>query len=119
MRHKVMTIFRVLLTITLAVSVVLSANSRFVAHDLTALVQIVAEHHEEIESHGHAHEDIVDLMHAYHGHSHDVLDHDHNVAFLPPSPGLAVDVPISEAWSSAPYAMPGRRDYGLDRPPRV
>lgn len=119
MRRRAKTIFRVLLTITLAVGVVLSANSRFVAHDLIALVQIVAEHHEEIESHGHAHEDIVDLMHAYYGHSHDVLDHDHNVAFLPPSPGSAVDVRISEAWAPALYAMPDRRDYGLDRPPRV
>lgn len=51
--------------IALAVGLVLSANSRLVAHDFSELAKIVADHHDEISEHGHAHEDIVDVMHAY------------------------------------------------------
>ncbi|OAN79208.1 hypothetical protein A8B78_12950 [Jannaschia sp. EhC01] len=119
MQRKAKTVLNVVLVITLAVGVALSANVRIVAHDLTGLSQIVAEHQAEIEDHGHAHEDIVDLMHAYHGHSHDVKDHDHNIAFLPPRQGTTFDVPTTEGWASARYTMPDRRDFGLDRPPRV
>lgn len=119
MRPKASTIFRAILTAILAVGVVLSANSRMVTHDSTALAQIVAEHLAEIEDHGHAHEDIADLMHANNWHSHDVLDHDHNIAFVPPVPGTQVELATSETWILAFYTMPDRRDFGLDRPPRV
>lgn len=37
MRHNAETIFQVLLTITLAVGVVLSVNSRYVAYEITVL----------------------------------------------------------------------------------
>ena len=108
-----------LLTIALAVGMVLSANSRSVTHDFTEFAKIVAEHCAEIEEHGHAHEDIVDLMHAYHGHSHEVADHDHNIAFLPPRDAVSTPMPTSTRWAMADHGLPDRRDYGLDRPPRV
>ena len=110
---------RGLLTTALAVCMLLSANSRSVTHDFTELAKIVADHHAEIEEHGHAHEDIVDLMHAYHGHSHEVSDHDHNIAFLPPREPSGSIRPTSTSWTMAPSAMADRRDYGLERPPRV
>lgn len=110
---------RGLLTIALAVGMLLSANSRSVTHDFNELAKIVAEHHAEIEEHGHAHQDIVDLMHAYHGHSHEVADHDHNIAFLPPREPSGSVRPTSSSWAMENSAMPDRRDYGLDRPPRV
>jgi hypothetical protein len=110
---------RGLLTIALAVGMLLSANSRSVTHDFNELAKIVAEHHAEIEEHGHAHQDIVDLMHAYHGHSHEVADHDHNIAFLPPRDPSGPIMLTSTSWTMAPSAMAGRRDYGLERPPRV
>ena len=110
---------RGLLTIALAVGMLLLANSRSVTHDFTELAKIVAEHHAEIEEHGHAHEDIIDLMHAYHGHSHEIADHDHNIAFLPPRAAMTTPMLTSSSWAMAHSAMPGRRDYGLDRPPRV
>lgn len=110
---------RGLLTIALAVVILLSANSRSVTHDFTELAKIVAEHQAEIEEHGHAHEDIVDLMHAYHGHSHEIADHDHNIAFLPPREAAGFTMPTSTSWAMANSAMPDRRDNGLDRPPRV
>jgi hypothetical protein len=110
---------RGLLTIALAVGMLLSANSRSVAHDFTELAQIVAEHHAEIEEHGHAHEDIIDVMHAYHGHSHEIADHDHNIALLPPRDLSSSILPTSTTWTMVNSEMRDRRDYGLDRPPRV
>jgi hypothetical protein len=110
---------RGLLTIALAIGMLLSANSRSVTHDFTELAKIVAEHHAEIEEHGHAHEDIVDVMHAYHGHSHEIADHDHNIAFLPPRDAMSTPMPSGSSWAMANSALADRRDYGLDRPPRV
>lgn len=110
---------RGLLTIALAVGMILSANARSATHDFTELAKIVAEHHAEIEEHGHAHEDIVDLMHAYHGHSHEVADHDHNIAFLPPRDAMSTPMPTSTSRAMAHHRLPDRGHYGLDRPPRV
>ena len=110
---------RGLLSIVLAIGMLLSANSRSVTHDFNELAKIVPEHHAEIEEHGHAHEDIIDLMHAYHGHGHETADHDHNIAFLPPREPSGSIRPTSSSWAMAHSAMPDRRDYGLDRPPRV
>ena len=110
---------RGLLTTALAVGMLLSANSRSVTHDFTELAKIVAEHHAEIEEHGHAHEDIVDLMHAYNGHSHEIADHDYNIAVLPPREPAGSKRPTSSSWAMANSALPDRTDYGLDLPPRV
>ena len=110
---------RGMLTIALAVGMLLSANSRSVTHDFTELAKIVAEHHAEIAEHGHAHEDIIDLMHAYHDHIHEIADHDHNIAFLPPREASNVVLPMNKNWTMANQGLPDRRNYGLDRPPRV
>ena len=110
---------RGMLTIALAMGMLVSANSRSVTHDFTGLAEIVAQHHAEIEEHGHAHEDIVDLMHAYHGHSEEIADHDHNIAFLSPRDPSGSIMPTGTSWAMANSTMPDRRDYGLDRPPRV
>lgn len=110
---------RALLTIALALGMLVSANSRMVSHDLAELALIVAEHHVEVEEHGHAHEDIVDLVHALHDHADEIADHDHNMAFLPPRPTLAAIGTTGSSWTIADYSMPDRNDYGLDRPPRA
>jgi hypothetical protein len=59
------------------------------------------------------------VMHAYHGHSHEVADHDHNIAYLPPREPSDFILPTSTRWAMAHSVKPDRRDYGLDRPPRV
>jgi hypothetical protein len=110
---------KIMLTIVFAMGMVLSSNARTVTHDLTELAQIVAHHHAETRDHGHAHEDIVDVLHAYHGHAHDVADHDHNIAFLPPRSHLGIAAQPRSSWALSGHAMPGRTDFGLDRPPRV
>jgi hypothetical protein len=106
------------LTIALAVSMIMASNSRMVSHDITELAKIVTEHHAEIADHDHAHEDIVDIMHAYHGHAHDVADHDHNIAFLPPRTSSGIVLPTRTDWALTSYAMPDRIGFDLDRPPR-
>jgi hypothetical protein len=58
-------------------------------------------------------------MHAFHGHSHEIADHDHNIAFLPPREPSGAMITTSTSWVTANSAMAERRDYGLDRPPRV
>jgi hypothetical protein len=110
---------RIMLTIALAVGMLLSSNSRMVSHDIIELAKIVADPSAEIADHGHAHEDIVDVMDAYHGHAHDVADHDHNVAFLPPRPSSGIVLSTRTNWALANASMPDRRDSGLDRPPRA
>ncbi|WP_299030615.1 hypothetical protein [uncultured Sulfitobacter sp.] len=119
MMQQVVRYLRGYLVIALAVGLVLSANSRLVAHDFSELAKIVADHHDEITEHGHAHEDIVDVMHAYLAHSHEIADHDHNIAFLPPRDAMSETIPSSTIAALSDSGMRGRRDYGLDRPPRV
>ena len=119
MTRKITGYLRGMLAIALAVGMLLSANSRSVTHDFTELVKIVADHHAEIEEHGHAHEDIIDVMHAYHGDSHEIADHDHNIAFLPPRDASGAILPTSKSWAMTNIAMRDRHYYGLDRPPRV
>ena len=119
MMQQIARSLRGFLMIALAVGLVLSANSRLVAHDFSDLAKIVADHHDEITEHGHAHEDIVDVMHAYLAHSHEITDHDHNVAFLPPRDATSETVPSSTIAALSDSGMRGRQDYGLDRPPRV
>ncbi len=111
--------FGIVLTIALAVGMILSSNSRMAAHDVTELAQSAVDHGDEIEEHGHAHEDIVNVMDAYHGHAHDVADHDHNTAFLQPRTSSGVELPTRTNWALASYAMPDRSGFDLDRPPRV
>jgi hypothetical protein len=119
MRRRATDYLRAFLTIALAVGMVLSANSRMVSHDVTELAKIVAEHDAGIKEHGHAHEDIIDQMHAYHGHAHEIADHDHNIAFLPPRVSPNIMALARKNWALANDAMPDRRDFDLDRPPRV
>jgi hypothetical protein len=119
MTRKIAAYFKGMLVIALAAGIVLSANARSVTHDLTELAKIVADHQTEIEEHGHAHEDIVDLMHAYLGHGHEIADHDHNIAFLPIRNVVATPLATSAGWKMAHSGMPDRSDHGLERPPRV
>jgi hypothetical protein len=107
------------LTVALTEGMMLSANSRPVTQDVIELAKIVAEHHTEIKQHGHAHEDVIDLMHTYHGHNHEIADHDHNIAFLPLRDALNTPMPMSTSLAMSDCTMPDRRDYGLERLPKV
>lgn len=119
MTRQITRSLRAMLTIALAVGMMLSANARSIPHDTMELAKLVAERHAEIEEHGHSHEDIVDVMHAYRGHSHEIADHDQNIAYLPPREASETLLPTSTNWAMSDRAMRERRDDGLDRPPRV
>lgn len=108
-----------LLAVVLAVGIILSANSRSITHDTTELAKIVAEYHAEIEEHGHAHEDIADLIHAFHGHHHEINDHDHNIAFLLPRESITTPFLTGTGLVRADFGKPDLIEYRLDRPPRV
>jgi uncharacterized protein HemX len=106
-------------TIALAVGIVLSLNSQSQAHDLAKIAKIMTQHQAEIEDHGHAHEDIVDVMHAFQSHAHEMADHDHNIAFLPPKRSTGFIAPARTDWTLAEITMSDRRAFDLDRPPRT
>ena len=111
--------YRTLFAIVLTVGIILSANSRMVSHSFIEVAQIIAEHNDEIEEHGHSHEDIIDILHAAHGHAHEIADHDHNIAFLPTLEKYFAIPPNGKNWLLMNSFVPDQRIYGLDRPPRV
>jgi uncharacterized protein HemX len=119
MRRQATYLLRFALTIALALGIVLSSDAQSKAHDLAKMVEIMAAHQAEIDDHGHAHEDTVDLMHILQGHSHEMADHDHNTSFLPPRAATSETLPDSTHLAMADDATWGRAEYGLDRPPRL
>lgn len=119
MRRHAASLLRAILTITLMVGIVASAGARGVAHEPLDILKVVAEHKAEIARHGHAHVDIRDLFHHHHGHSHDFSEHDHNVLSLPPRlDGTAAMAPSVDR-TMTDDTMVSRRNFNLDRPPRV
>lgn len=71
------------------------------------------------DDHGHSHGDSVDRYWSWHGHSHDVADHDHSSAILIRN-GSAL--PVTEyrlAGVLDPFVDPPNPVYRLERPPRV
>jgi hypothetical protein len=119
MKRQAISFLRFALTVALAVGIMLSSNAQSQAHDLAKIAEIMIQHQTEIEDHGHAHEDIVDVMHAFQSHSHEMADHDHNIAFLPPRRGAGVTAPVRSDWSLTEITMSDRRAFDLDRPPRI
>jgi hypothetical protein len=107
-----------MLTVVLAVAMLLVSNARIAAHDLPQLTQIVTDRHTEIPEHGHARDEVVRALDAYHDHGHDVADHDHNVAFLPDRKASGTMMPTRSNWRIANSALPSHSIADLDRPPR-
>ncbi|NOD65608.1 hypothetical protein [Ruegeria sp. HKCCD6109] len=82
-------------------------------------LEMVEDHLEMVEDHGHSHGFEEDLFWAMHGHSHDVVDHDHNQAFLTSGPGIAPEFHLGEAWRRLASANGPTRQFRIDRPPRA
>jgi len=119
MKRQATSFLRFALTIALAVGIMLSSNAQNQLHEFAKIAEIMAEHQAEIEDHGHAHDDIVDIMHVFQSHAHEMAEHEHITSFLLPSEATSAILPTRIRLTMADNAMPGRRDYGLDRPPRV
>jgi len=119
MKRQAITFLRFTMTIALAVGIVLSSNAQSQSNDLAKVAEIMSQHQTEIEDHGHAHEDIVDVLHAYQGHAHEMADHDHNIAYLPPKRSTAFTAPARTNWSLIEVSLSDRWAFDLDRPPRA
>ena len=119
MKRQATSVLRFALTIALAVGIMLSSNAQSELHEFAEVAELLAEHQAEIEDHGHSHDDIVDILHIFQGHAHEMADHDHNTAFLPPRRSAGIIAPSSANWSLTETAASDRSAYDLDRPPRV
>ncbi len=84
-----------------------------------AVFEVIQDHLELVEDHGHSHGLEEDLFWAMHGHSHDVADHDHNQTFLSSVPGTAPELHTGEAWRMLASADGPTRQFRIDRPPRA
>ena len=81
-------------------------------------IQTLQGNAETIADHGHAHGLEEDLFQAFHGHSHDVDDHDHSTAVLGRG-GAAVQVPQgSTDWRPSRSRGDPGPVFRLRRPPR-
>ncbi|WP_439150421.1 hypothetical protein [Sulfitobacter sp.] len=118
MKRQATSFLRFALAIALAVGIMLSSNAQSQSHDLAQIATIMAEHQSEIEDHGHAHADVVDILHAYEGHANEMADHDHNTAFLPPRRSAGLNLPTRRPWHLTQTALSDLRESDLDRPPR-
>ena len=84
-----------------------------------SLIETVQNHAEMIEDHGHSHGLEEDLIWAIHGHSHDVVDHDHGQAFLFAEYAPVSSFTESDTWRMPPESKGPSRQFPIDRPPRV
>jgi len=119
MKRQATSFLRFALTIALAVGFTLSSDALNKSHELAQIAKIIAEHQAEIEDHGHAHDYIVDIMHIFQSHAHEIAEHEHITTFLLPSETTTAILPTRIRLATAATAMRGRKDYGLDRPPQV
>ena len=109
---------RFVLGILLCLSLAAWSMLPFSSHS-PVVFETIHEHLEMVESHGHSHGFEEDLFWAMHGHSHDVMDHDHSQAFL-----ASGDVPSTQTvvrrvrYSFAETSGPSR-EFRIDRPPRA
>ena len=119
MTLQALTFLRYIMSAALAAGIFLSSNAQSDPHDLAQLAQILTDHKLEVENHGHAHEDIVNIIHAYQSHGPEIADHDHNIAFLTPRRSNGMVEATSAILVPSATVLSGRRAFDLDRPPRV
>jgi hypothetical protein len=84
-----------------------------------AVFETIQDHLEMVEEHGHSHGFAEDLFWAMHGHSHDVLDHDHSQAVLIPGPTEQTLLETTDLWQMGPPPTGPTFAYLIERPPRA
>ena len=83
------------------------------------IFETIDDHLEMVEDHGHSHGFEEDLYWAMHGHSHDVIDHDHNHVSLPADHHAEPEDAYSTPWMIWGTRDGPSRNFRIDRPPRV
>ncbi len=122
MRRQAEIFLRYMLAASLMLALVLSPNAWTASHKPDAAAAAAAQYQADIAAHGHSHADPVDLAaylsHIFHGHAHDVADHDHNTAFLPPRAATVSPRPDGARRALASTCMKQGHAFDLERPPR-
>ena len=77
------------------------------------------DHPEMITDHGHSHASEEDLNWALHGHSHDVIDHEHSQALLTASSGTGERLSYRDGWRTGLASHGANRIFRIERPPRA
>jgi hypothetical protein len=119
MTRQAISFLRFALILALAVGFTLSSEAQSKSYDFAKIAEIMSEHQAEIEDHGHSHDDIVDIMHVFQSHAHEMAEYEHITSFLPPCEATSAILPTSIRLIMADNAMRGRQHYGLYRPPTV
>ena len=83
------------------------------------VLQTINDHLEMIADHGHSHGFEEDLFWALHGHSHDVVDHDHSQVVLSASIGVGAFYVAKDKWRLRALRGDPFRDFRIERPPRA
>lgn len=122
MRRQAENFLRYMLAASLMLALVLSPNAWTASHKPDAAAAAAAQYQADIAAHGHSHADPVDLAaylsQIFHGHAHDVADHDHNTAFLPPRAAVGMPLPDRSRRALASARLKQGHAAGLERPPR-
>ncbi len=84
-----------------------------------AILDVLGEHAQMIEKHGHSHGLEEDLAWAMHGHSHDAADHDHSSVVLIEHDSLRWTPLARAADSNRPGGWRSDATPPQDRPPRA
>ncbi|MCF6234658.1 MAG: hypothetical protein L3J36_16400 [Rhodobacteraceae bacterium] len=114
MMHRQAEIFvRRMLAMALMLGLVLSLNGWSSSHSPEALV-VAAQN----QVGGHPHKAAVDLSYAFHGHAHEVADHEHHTAFLPPRTAQGHPLPDRSRRMLALARLKPGHAFALERPPR-
>lgn len=84
-----------------------------------SIIETVQEHLDMIKDHGHSHGFEEDIFWAMHGHSHDVVDHDHSQAFLVVGDKAAPNPELTTTWRIRLSLNGPTRQFRIERPPRI
>jgi hypothetical protein len=89
------------------------------ANHVPTVLETLDEHAQMIASHGHSHGLAEDLVWALHGHSHDVMDHDHSQAVLTAATDDGAMEHGADKWWFHPAPDMPSHAFRIDRPPRA
>jgi len=105
------------LALALCLSMLLWSVQPATSH-VPAILDVLGEHAQMIEDHGHSHGLEEDLAWAMHGHSHDAADHDHSSVVLIEHRNLHWTPAVQAAESFPPTGWRSAPSMPHDRPPR-
>lgn len=107
-----------ILTIILCLSLAVWSAAPSFAH-APVIIDTLQDHLDMIKDHGHSHGFDEDIFWAMHGHSHDVVDHDHSQAFLVGGNKADPNPDLTTTWRVRLSLDGPTRKFRIERPPRI